>query len=70
VRVVIVTPFSWEDRHRQWRALYVRFRLRQMSGVELSVIVTGRAEAEAAIWASFDSVVGRLLDTAIAKLIE
>jgi hypothetical protein len=60
LRVVIVTPFSWEDRRRQWRALYVRFRLRQMPRVRLAVVVTGRQEREAKLTTSMHELMASL----------
>ena len=44
VKVVITSPFSWESRDRHWRALYVRFRLKQMHAVGLNVVVSARID--------------------------
>jgi hypothetical protein len=44
LHAVVVSPFSCEGRRRQWRALYVRFRLNSMRNVDLSVVVTGALE--------------------------
>lgn len=44
IRVVITSPFSWESRDRYRRALYVRFRLKQMRAVQLNVVVCTKIE--------------------------
>ena len=70
VRVVIASPFSWEDRRRQWRALYVRFRLQQMRGIKLSVVVTGKVEKEMDAETSMDHLLARIMQEAWQRLVE
>jgi len=70
VRVVVASPFSWEDRRRQWRALYVRFRLQQMRGVKLSVVVTGKVEKEMDAETPMDHLLARIMQEAWESLVE
>lgn len=69
VRAVLVSPFSWEGRRRQWRALYVRFRLRSMRNVDLSVVVTGALERNADAVASAYGLELSILEHSWQKLV-
>jgi hypothetical protein len=66
--VVITSPFSWEDRTRQWRALYVRFRLTSTQNVKLAVVVTGKLEAALGDEAAIDELQQAITEDAWAKL--
>ena len=58
--ISLTTPFSWEDRRRYLRALYVIFRLRQMNGYQINVVHTKRIEGESRIDESLDATIRRL----------
>jgi hypothetical protein len=60
VTVALSTPFSWEERRRYWRSIYVLARLRQLGGCDLSVVHTSRMEAMA--------LPGELLRTTLFRL--